>query len=210
MTTDYEPQPAWGGEPAPAPVAPVAVATPRRSGWVTTSAVVLLVVGTLSALAGVLMIIIGIAFGSSFSDMFTGQPGVPENVNFEAVSGIMTGFIVGFAIIALLWAAGHVAAGVGILGGRAWGRITGIVLAAIGLALSALGIFGTLASAAATPDMMRDPDFAALYPGMSAQDVATTSIVTGMLFLLSFLIGYLIVLITMIRNGAFFDRPRVA
>lgn len=208
MTTGYEtqPNPAW-----PPPPTPVAAAPPAsgRPGWVTTAAVLLLVVGALSALGGMLMLILGLVLGSEWTELMALESG-DAAVAPEAVAGMMTGVLVVIAILALAWASGHVAAGVGILGGRGWARITGMVLSVIGLVFSVVLLLLTVASFGMTAAMMEDPEFRDLYgPGYSA-DLMGTSMVTSLLFVLPWLIGYIVVLVVLIRNGAFFNRPRAA
>ncbi|MEP7082571.1 MAG: hypothetical protein ABI841_06295 [Chloroflexota bacterium] len=190
------------GVPAWAPPQPIA--RPRRSGWVTTAAVLLLLVGTLSALGGVLLLVLALALGPAWTDILAAEPGMPEDVNPEAVAGMMTGIFLAFAVIALGWAAGHVAAGVGILAGRGWARITGIVLAVIGLLFSLLLLALTLGSYGMTEAMMQDPQFRDLYGPGYTTDMMGASLVMSLLFVVPWLIGYLIVLVVLIRNGAFF------
>lgn len=201
MTTGYETQPAQPAQPAwQAPAAP------RRSGWVTTAAVVLLAVGALSGLFGLIFLIIGLAFGSAFTEMMELQPGMPSDVNVGAMSGFLTGFMVAFAIIGLVWAAAHIAAGVGVLGGRGWARITGMVVSVIGLAFSILGLVGVVLSVGYAGTMMDDPAFRDLYGAGASEEMMGAALVTNLLFIVPFIVGYLIVLIALIRNGAFFDR----
>jgi len=195
--TGYETQPTWQA---------IAPPTPRRSGWVTTAAVLLLAIGALSALFSLIFLIMGLAFGSAWTDLMSGQPGMPADVNLDALSGMMTGFMVAFGAIGLVWAAAHVATGVGVLGGRGWARITGLVLSLIGLAFSLLGLVGTFASIGAASAMMDGPDFRAEY-GYSPEELMGATILTGLLFIVPFVLSYLIVLVALIRNGAFFDRP---
>jgi hypothetical protein len=195
-------QPVWE-EPVSAALVPPPA--PRRSGWVTTAAVVLLVVGALSALLGLVFLIIGLAFGPGFAEMMETAPGAPTDVDFAAASGILTGVMVGVGIVSIVWAATHIAAGVGILGGRGWARITGIVLSVIGLLFSLLGLVGTVLSLDATSQLMLDPEFQELY-GPASEGMVGASMVTSVLFTLPFVIGYLITLIALIRNGPFFDR----
>ncbi len=196
MTTGYETQPAPPAWEAPVPAEP----PPRRPGWVTTSAVILLIVGTLSALIGVLMLVLGVAIGPAWTDMMRGQPGM-EDIDPAMVSGIMTGSLVVVAVIALFWAAGTVAAGVGILGGRGWARITGIVLSIIGLLVTALLLLSVVGSMGMTPELLEDPSMR----GVTAGDLAMGSAVS-VAFVGAFVIGYAIVLVTLIRSGAFFAR----
>lgn len=207
MTTGYEtqPNPAW---PAPTPAPPAPAAQLGRPGWVTTAAVLLLVVGALSAFGGMLMLILGLAFGSEWTELMALESGTPDTVAPEAVAGMMTGVLVVIAVLALAWAAGHVAAGVGILGGRGWARITGMVLSVIGLVFSLLLIGLTVASFGMTASLMEDPEFRELYGPGYAEDLMGTSIITSFLFLLPWLIGYIVVLVVLIRTGAFFNRPR--
>lgn len=196
MTTGYATQ------PARQPNAP-----PRRSAWVTTAAVLLLASGTLSALFGLIFLILGLAFGSAWTELMSGQPGVPEGVDVEAMSGFMRGFMVAIATVTLAWAVAHIAAGVGILAGRGWARITGMVVSILGLLLSLLALVGTLASMSAASAIMDDPEFRAETGGYSPEELMAATIITSVVFVLPFVVGYLIALIALIRNGAFFERP---
>lgn len=196
MTTGYA---------APAAVGPIAA--PRRSGWVTTAAVVLLASGALSALVGLIFLILGVAAGPAWTELVSGPPGLEER-DLEAMSGFMTGFMVGLAIVTLAWAAAHVAAGVGILAGRGWARVTGMVVSVLGFLLSLLALVGTLASlGAASAMMIEDPTFQEQMGGYSAQELMGATIITSVVFIGPFVVGYLIALIALIRNGPFFDRP---
>lgn len=195
-------QPTWEEPVSAAPMPPPA---PRRSGWVTTAAVILLVVGALSALFGLIFLIVGVAFGPGFVEMLEAQPDASSDVDFGAVSGVFTAVMVGVGIVAVIWAVAHIAAGVGILAGRGWARITGIVLSVIGVLFSLLGLVGTVASLDATSRLMLDPEFQELY-GRTSEGMVGASMVTSVLFTLPFVIGYLIALIALIRNGPFFDR----
>ncbi|MCA1588283.1 MAG: hypothetical protein LC744_06445 [Chloroflexi bacterium] len=172
----------------------------------TTAAVVMLLVGTLSALIGVVLLVMALAFGPAWMDLMAGQPGM-ETVSPEAVTGMMTGFFLVMAVLSLAWAAAHVAAGVGVLAGRGWARITGIVLSVIGLLFSLLVVALTLGSLAMSAEMMQDPQFRDLYGPGYTPDMMGASILMSMLFILPWLIGYVVVLVVLIRNGAFFNRP---
>lgn len=196
MTTGYE---------TPPPLQPIA--GPRRSAWLTTAAVVLLAAGTLVALFGLIFLILGVASGSAWTELMSGQPGMPEDVDLEAMSGFMTGFMVALAIISLAWAAAHIAAGVGILAGRGWARVTGVVVSVIGLLISLLALVGTLASLGAASAMMGDPAFRAETGGYSPEELMGATIITGVVFVGPFIVGYLVALVALIRNGAFFDGP---
>jgi len=189
------------------PPAPEPIAVPRRSGWVTTAAVVLFVVGTLSALVGLIFLILGLAGGSAFTDLMAGQPGMPEDVDIDAMSGVMTAAMVVIGVIILAWAAAHVAAGVGILAGKGWARVTGMVVSILGFLVTLLALVGTLASMGAASSVMNDPEFIEEAGGAySAGELMTATIITTVVFIGPFVVGYLIAAIALARNGAFFDR----
>jgi hypothetical protein len=199
-------QPVWEEPVSAALVRPPA---PQRSGWVTTAAVVLLVVGALSALVGLIVLIIGLAFGPGFGELMEPDTGITSGMNMGAVTGMFTGLMVGIGIVALLWAGSHIAAGVGILSGRGWARITGIVLSVIGLLFTVLGVVSTIATMSATSELPLDPEFQETF-GPTTDAMVGTSVVTSLLFTLPFVIGYVIALVALMRNGAYFDRPRAA
>ncbi|HEV3484936.1 MAG TPA: hypothetical protein VG106_05990 [Vicinamibacterales bacterium] len=218
MTSEYPAQPTSAWEPPadapPGQYAPPAPSAPRRSGWITTSAVILLAIGAITGLFSLVFVLLGVVLGSAMSDLMTlsVESGIdaPDQAAVETMSGFMTGFFIAFAIIGLVWAVAHVAAGVGILGGRGWARITGMVLAIIGILFSALGLLGIIASVGMTEAMLDDPAFRDLYgPGLTPESMSGALIV-NVLFIAPFLIGYVITLVALIRNGAFFDRRRVA
>jgi hypothetical protein len=201
--TGYGAAPAWPAPPQP-------TAPPRRPGWVTTAAVLMLVVGTISALIGVVLLVMGLAFGPAWSELMAGQPGTPETANPEAVAGMMSGFFLVIAVVSLAWAAAHVAAGVGVLAGRGWARITGIVVSVMGLLYSLLLVALTLGSFGMSDEMVQDPELRDLYGPGYTPDMMVTSLMLSMLFILPWLMGYIVVLVVLIRNGAFFNRPAAA
>lgn len=176
----------------------------RRPGWVTASAVLLLIVAAISGLIGLGLVLLALVAGPSFAE-FIG--GVMPEIGADAVGGLITATMAVFGVVALVWAGGHTAAGIGILGGRGWARITGMVLAVIGLLLTALMLGGTLATIGETEAMMRDPFYADLYAGMTPEQVVTESIVGAVAFNGPFIAGYLVVLVTLIRSGRFFREP---
>ena len=189
------------------PPAPEPIAVPRRSGWVTTAAVVLFVAGALSGLVGLVFLILGLAGGSALTELMTGQPGLPDELDVEAMSGVVTGVMVVIGVITLAWATAHVAAGVGILAGRGWARITGMVVSILGFLVSLLALVGTLASSASTSSViMEDPAFLEEAGGYSAGELMTATIITSLVFIGPFVVGYLIAAIALARNGRFFDR----
>lgn len=180
-------------------------AQPRRPrpGWVTASAVILLVVGMLAALTGLLLLAMGLLMGSVWTDAFRVQSTQPS-LSPEALSRMMTGVSIAMGAIAGAWALGTLLAGIGLLRGRGWARITGIVLSAIGLAVTGLAMLGMAFSVAMSSSMLNDPQFRDLYGSYDTGSAlwAGTGIVIG--FILPFAISYLVVLIALVRNGAYF------
>lgn len=205
MTTEHDSTAAWQTT-APPPMAP----PPRRSGWVTAAAVVLITTGAIAALMGLMGLLAAFAFGSSWGDLMRGQPGVPPDVDIDAMVGVFAAVAIGFSVISLIWAAAHFAAGAGILGGREWGRITGIVLAILGGLLSLLFLALMLASFGAASEFATDPAFREeLGAGYSAEMMGASFVMT-VLMTVPFLIGYVVVLVVLIRNGAYFGRRPTA
>lgn len=212
MTVGYEPQPAWESPQGSSP--PPSLPRERRSGWVTTSAIVLLVIGALSALFSLLALLMGALFGSMWTDLMSTVPvegsgfegGSLDPGTAEAMGGFMTGFMIGIAIIGVIWSAAHIAAGVGILGARGWARITGIVLAVIGILFSALGLVGVVASIGMSSAMVNDPAFRDIYGSEFTAETMGSALLLNVLMILPFAIGYVIVLVALIRNGRFFER----
>ena len=199
MTTGYDTEPVQPPWPPP-PAEPVVLPPPQRPGWVTTSAVILLIVGALSAVMGALMLVLGVAIGPAWTDMMSGQPGM-EEIDPAMVTGIMTGSLVVVAVIALLWAVGTVASGVGILGGRGWARVLGIVLSIIGVLVTGLLLVSVIGSFGVTPEIIDDPSMG----NITAGDLRTGSAISAA-FVGAFVLGYVIVLVTLFRNGAYFSR----
>lgn len=206
-TAPYTPVAAYAPAPMPAAVAP------RRSAWVTTTAVILLAIGALTGLFSLIMVLVGVVLGSAMGDLMSmsvqsgiAGPGSPDEATIEAASGMMTGFLVAFAVIGIIWAAAHVAAGIGILGGRGWARITGMVLSIIGLVFSVLGLVAMVASIGMTSAMLEDPTLRDMYGSELTPEMMTSGLVVNVLLIAPFAIGYVIALVTLIRSGAYFDR----
>lgn len=186
------------------PTARGTAATQARSGWVTTSAIILFVVAGVSALIAITLLVLGLLIGPAFTEIV--GVGTPGDDFTAAMGGIITGAMIAIGVVAVLWAGAHTAAGVGILTGREWGRIVGIVLAVIGLLVSLLFLAGTFGTISDVEAVMADPAFADAYAGMTADQVVFESLLFGLLSTVPFIAGYLIVLVTMIRSGSFF-RP---
>lgn len=180
--------------------------TLRRSGWVTASGIILLVVAAVSILMAMALLILGLFIGPAFTEI--ADVGSDAGEVTAAMGGIVTGVMVALGVVAVMWAGAHTAAGIGILAGRGWARIIGIVLAVIGLLVSLLFLAGTVGTASDVETIMRDPAFADMYAGMTAEQVAFESLLFGLLVSVPFIVGYLVVLLTMIRSSAFFDPAR--
>ena len=205
-----------------APTMTPVAADPPRPGWITAAAVILLTIGTLSGLITLFFVVFGFAFGGLFNE-FSRLPGqfgenqVPPGF-FESFGRTFTIVFVAFGVIGALWTTGHIAAGVGLLRRRGWARILGMVLAVIGAALGILGLLWMIVSFATLGNLQRDPRFsevfddppfggagsAEFYATYSQQSVAL-SIVMSLLFILPFVVGYLLALIALIRNGGYFS-----
>jgi hypothetical protein len=121
--------------PASGPVVPAAA----RPGSVTAAGVILIVIGILTLLLGLLVLLGGALFAGAAGGAleFPDTPGVPAGM-----VGAFAGFFLVFAVIVLAWGAIQILAGIKVMSGRGWARITGIVLAVIGILLSLGGLAG--------------------------------------------------------------------
>jgi hypothetical protein len=116
-----DPGPAFGWTP-PVPTTPAS--PPARPAAVTAAAIVVIVIGVLVTLLGLLVVLVAGLLGSvgygGFGTQFGNLP--------AAVGGL-------FAIIGVIFAAFgvlEVVSGIYILSGRAWARITAIILSVLG------------------------------------------------------------------------------
>jgi hypothetical protein len=100
---------------------------------VTAAAVILIVLGVLIGLFGVLSLLAGALF-----------PTVADTTEFREqfgeVSGALGGLLLTVGLIILAYGAVQVVAGIFVLPGRAWARIGGLVLAALGILFSLVGV----------------------------------------------------------------------
>jgi hypothetical protein len=108
-----------------------------RTTEVTIAGIILLVLGALGILLGGAIMLGGAVVGNAYRDLILDQPGVTPDIA-NAVGGMIA--IVG--LILLAWSLAYVAAGIGGLRGREWGRILGIVVAIIGVLFWLLGLAG--------------------------------------------------------------------
>lgn len=125
-------QPEWGYPPGyvpPQPPSPM----PERPGSVTASAVILIVLGVIVALFGVLSLFAGAVF-----------PSVADSTEFRQQFGelgaSLGGLLLVFGAVLLAYGVLEVVTGIFLLPGRAWARITGLIVAVLGILFSLLGV----------------------------------------------------------------------
>lgn len=114
----------WSGPP-PGP--------PARPGLVTTAAIVLIVLGVLTAIVGVFALLAASLFSSGMD--------IPGMEQFgEGAAGAVGGALVVIGAVIIVFGVLQVVSGINLFSARSWARILGIVLAVIG------GLFGLLAA----------------------------------------------------------------
>lgn len=101
---------------------------PSRPGQVAAAAVVLIVLGVIVALFGVAFVLFGSMFGSissmpEFADQLGGLPPA------------LGGFIATVGLVVLAYGILQVVAGIYVLPGKSWARITGLIVATLGALL---------------------------------------------------------------------------
>ena len=115
---------------------------PLRPGQVTAAAVILIVLGVIVALFGILALLGGAIFPTvADSPEFSGQ--------FGDLSPAIGGLLITFGIIVLGYGVLEVVAGIFVLSGRTWARITGLILAVLGILFSLVGVLPSEGSGAA-------------------------------------------------------------
>jgi len=186
---------------APAPSAPVyatasagateVAARPHAPGVVIACGVILLVLAVLALLWTVLFFVYG-ALITSITSAVQSDPGQFGSVQFGPVAEAMRPVIYGVAFVIFCLALAHFAAGIGVLGRRGWARITGLVLAVLGLGANLIGLVSILASAGSTRQQL-------LSSGVEVDPVP--GIVLAAVVFLSFGAAYFFVLITLARRG---------
>lgn len=183
----------------------------RRNGWITASGVILLASGILAGLIGLVIVIFGIAMGGMFGDMIREQQAqLPSNVSPESFGRMMLFIMGGVGLVGLVWAGLQIGAGIGVLGLRSWARILGIVTSAIGAVFGLLGLIAIVFSAIAILGAVDDPRFEELYGPGASVGTMQAGLFINVLFILPFLIGYMVVLVALIRNGDAFRRTQTA
>jgi len=182
--------PAVGGEPVTYQAAP-AVARSGAPGVVVASGVILLVLAVLALLWTVLFFVYG-ALITSISSAVDSNPNEFGSIQFGPMAEAMRPVLYAVAFIIFCLALAHLAAGIGVLGRRSWARITGLVLAVLGLAANLIGLISVLVSAGSTRQQL-------LRNGVSVDPVP--GIVLGAVIFITFGAAYFFVLITLARRG---------
>ena len=164
---------------------------PHAPGVVIACGVILLVLAVLALLWTVLFFVYG-ALITSITSAVQSDPGQFGSVQFGPVAEAMRPVIYGVAFVIFCLALAHFAAGIGVLGRRGWARITGLVLAVLGLGANLIGLVSILASAGSTRQQL-------LSSGVEVDPVP--GIVLAAVVFLSFGAAYFFVLITLARRG---------
>src|SRR5437016_6759740 len=149
---------------------------PNTPGVVIASGVILLALAVLALLWTALFFVYG-ALVTSISSMVQSNPGEFGSINFGPMAEAMRPILYAVAFVFFCIAAAHLAAGIGVLGRRSWARITGLVLAVLGLAGNVIGLILVLVGAATTRREL-------LQIGVLVDRVA--SVIVGAIVLVSF------------------------
>lgn len=100
-----------------------------RRGRLTAAAAILIGLGTLVALFGTLFLLVGMMF-----DTIRSMAGVSEQLS--DIPEAFGGFIVAVGLLVLAFGVLQVVAGIFVLRGRSWARITGLILSTLGVLLA--------------------------------------------------------------------------
>jgi hypothetical protein len=133
-TAASAPQPAVSWAPAPAPVAVAG----RRTTLSLAAGILLILGGILGGLAGLAVAVFGNAIVRSLEDFGT-MPEV-EGMDMQA---FMSGFIVFFGIIILVYSLVYLFAGIGVVRSRDWGRVLGLIVGILSGLIWLSGLGGT-------------------------------------------------------------------
>jgi hypothetical protein len=113
------PQPAVSWAPPPAPVAVAG----KRTTLSLAAGILLILGGILGGLAGLAVAVFGNAIVQSLEDLGT----MPDIEGMDAAA-FMSGFIVFFGIIILVYSLVYLFAGIGVVRSRDWGRVLGLIV----------------------------------------------------------------------------------
>jgi len=170
------------------------VVRPSTPGVVIASGVILLALAVLALLWTVLFFVYG-ALMTSISSVVQNNPNEFGSVQFGPMAEAMRPVLNAIAFVGFCIAVAHLAAGIGVLGRRSWARITGLVLAVLGLAGNLIGLISVLVSAGAARREIQQN-------GVGVDPVP--GLVLGAVIFLSFGAAYFFVLITLARRGRVF------
>lgn len=194
----------------PDPPTPSRSAHPRPAppGKVTAAGIILLVLGTLSALGSAVALLWSLLFiirmGMGFH-RFDGPFDGPFGGDFGGGLGWAWFLFLGVAVaLAVAVAGGHLAAGWGVLQRVAWGRILGLVVSGTALAILILSVLGSIVWVAALPDLRefdRVPEWFADW----FRTVMTAGVGFGVLVGLVVGAAYVFVLWVLARSDEVFD-----
>jgi hypothetical protein len=134
--TAAQPTASWQAPAAPPPIPPPAAqpavawapppATPAQQGgvtvWAKVAGVLLVIGGILGGLAGLAVAV----FGSAVVEMIDDMGQIPDVEGLDP-RALVTGTIVFFGIIILIYSLVYLIGGIGVLRSRNWGRVLGLI-----------------------------------------------------------------------------------
>jgi len=176
---------------APGASSETGLVRPSTPGVVIASGVILLALAVLALLWTALFFVYG-ALVTSISSVVQSNPNDFGSINFGPMAEAMRPVLYAVAFVFFCIAAAHLAAGIGVLGRRSWARITGLVLAVLGLGANLIGLISVLVSAGTTRQQL-------LRNGVALDPIP--GIVFGAVIFVSFGAAYFFVLITLARRG---------
>jgi len=170
---------------------------PSLPGSATAAAIILFVFAVLAGLASVVMLL----SGAIYDQIPNTGTGLSED-QFRSAMAMGRVIVMFFGIAGLLVAAAHVLSGIGIIRRAGWGRILGIVIASLGVLLTALillvvviGLTQPTSPATLAASGMTEEQYRA---------VAALGFVIVMVMMGGALLCYLFVLVALIRTGSAF------
>jgi hypothetical protein len=155
-------------------------------------------------LSGFSLLATTFAMESVWAEMMR-MPGMPEGLDMATMGRVMSGVLAVVSAVVLTWAIANLAAGVGILGGRSWARILGMVVASIGGGLSLLWLAAMLWSWTLTAEMLRSTQFVEAYGRYGSPEMVGAGMAMTLLLVLPFVLGYVLVLVGLSVSGRFFS-----
>jgi len=183
---------------------PLATVTPTTGaplpGALLAAGVIFIVLAVLAGLIGGFVLFAGAVIGQ-FTFAVPGS-GLSSEQMSSVTSMARTMFLF-FGAVAMAFAVGHLAGGIGILRRRGWARILGLVLSV--LAIVVLGL-GTVSSILALTQSLPSAYFDNAYLTMEEyRRITYTSAIFSMVIIGAFLAAYLFVAVVLIRRGRDFN-----